>query len=62
MPDRTQKPEPVRPAHRNPMQTSPDDDEAQVGDQTHLDGQERPNKGRQRTDEDVEEEAKGAGP
>jgi len=42
MPNRTQAPQQPGQGGRNPMQTSPDDDEAQVGDQTHLDGQQQP--------------------
>ena len=69
MPNRTQAPQQPRQAGRNPMQTSPDDDEAQVGDQTHLDGQQPPRRrrspdqeGAERGDESIEERAKGAGP
>ncbi len=70
MPNRTQSPQAPQPGGRNPMQTSPDDDEAQVGDQTHLDGQDPPRRARRRHDKDdgqepegsIEEQAKGAGP
>jgi hypothetical protein len=42
---------------RNPMQTSPDDDEAQAGDQTHPgDGSEREQNRRRREKEFVDEE------
>src|SRR3954469_15909740 len=62
MPSRTQLPEPPRKG-RDPTQTSPDDDEAQVGEQTHLDSQEPPPPARERRrDEPVEDEAKAAGP
>jgi len=69
MPNRTQAPQQPGQGGRNPMQTSPDDDEAQVGDQTHLDGQQQPRRLRRpdqevadQGDDSIEEKAKGAGP
>lgn len=53
MPNREPRQDQQQKGRRNPMQTSPDDDEAQVGDQSTLGGQEeagqdQPQPGRRR--------------
>jgi hypothetical protein len=47
---------PNREKPRNPMQTSPDDDEAQVGDQTHAGDTSEPEQNRRRRDKEFVDE------
>ena len=57
MPNREPRQDQQQKGRRNPMQTSPDDDEAQVGDQSTLGapdeaGQDQPQQGRRRRGQD----------
>ena len=57
MPTREHNPVPPQDQRRSkPMQTSPDDDEAQVADQTHAGDLSEPQQARRRRDQEMERE------